>query len=306
MSGTLEQRRVVDPVLTKLARGYVNSGLVADKLFPFVSVNKEAGKIPQFTKEAFKVYTTERAIRADSNRINPSIGDSIDFVLTEHDLEYPMDYREINEEVLNLKLHATNVVTDGIRLRHEVISATAAQLAGNYESTNKVTLSGNDQWSSALSDPIANIDTARTAVRGQIAKEPNTIIISRPVFVALKNHASVTDKIKFTQHAVVTEDLLRQLLQFDNLHVASAIYETDAGVLTDVWSDTVVIAYVPPAGSARSFYEPSYGYTLQMKNYPIVDTYDEKGKVKIVRNTDLFIPKIVGADAGYIIIDTLA
>ena len=54
---------------------------VANFLFPLASVGKEGGKIPQFTKEAFKVYNTERAIRADSNRINPSVEDSIDFVL---------------------------------------------------------------------------------------------------------------------------------------------------------------------------------------------------------------------------------
>jgi hypothetical protein len=59
MPGTLELRRVVDPVLTKLARCYSNDGLVADKLFPLVTVNKEGGKIPQFTKEAFKIYSTE-------------------------------------------------------------------------------------------------------------------------------------------------------------------------------------------------------------------------------------------------------
>ncbi len=101
--GTLDKQRIVDHVLTNLARGYTNDGFVASMLFPHAQVTKEGGKIPQFTKEAFKIYNTERAIRADSNRINPSVDDSIDFVLTEHDLEYPMDYREINESVLPLK-----------------------------------------------------------------------------------------------------------------------------------------------------------------------------------------------------------
>jgi hypothetical protein len=306
MPGTLDARRIVDPVLTKLARGYSNDGYVADKLFPLIYVDKEGGKIPQFTKEAFKIYNTERAIRGDSNRINPTVNTSINFVLTEHDLEYPMDYREINEDALPLKIHATNVVTDSILLRKEKLSANIAQDTSLYASTNKVTLSSTDQFSSASSDPIATIDAARSAVRSQIAKNPNVIIMSNAVFVALKNHAAITDKVKYTQHAVITSELLRQLLQFDALYIASSVYEDESGVLQDVWNDTVVLAYVPEAKQNRSFYEPSFGYTLQMKNFPIVDTYDEKGKVKVVRNTDLFVPKIVGADAGYLIIDCLA
>jgi len=311
MPSTLAALRIVDPVLTQLARGYSNSGLVADKLFPLVSVTKEAGKIPQFTKEAFKIYNTERAIRANSNRINPTVNTSIEFVLAEHDLEYPLDYREINEDMLNLKMRATNVVTDAIALRKEKLCAEMAQNPLNFAASNKVTLAASDQFNDPTSDPITIIDSARSAVRSQIAKNPNVIVISNDVFVALKNHPSITDKVKYTQHAVITSDLLRQLLQFDALYVASSVYEDESGDLQDVWNDTVVIAYVPEARTSnalekRTFYEPSFGYTLQMKNYPLVDTYDEKGKVKVVRNTDLFVPKIVGADAGFLIIDCLA
>ena len=73
---TLQKKRVVDQVLTNIARGFVNASHVAQNLFPFVSVSKEGGKIPQFTKEAFKIYNTERAIRAKSNRINPENRDT--------------------------------------------------------------------------------------------------------------------------------------------------------------------------------------------------------------------------------------
>jgi hypothetical protein len=216
-----------------------------------------------------------------------------------------MDYREINEDALNLKMHATNVVTDAIALRKEKLCADLAQNASNYAATNKVTLAASDKFNVSTSDPIATIDSARSAVRSQIAKNPNVIVISNAVFTALKNHATITDKVKYTQHAVITAQLLRQLLQFDALYVASAVYEDNDGVLQDVWNDNVILAYVPEVKQVRSFYEPSYGYTLQMKNFPIVDTYEENGKVKIVRNTDLFVPKIVGADAGFLISDCL-
>ncbi len=125
--GTLSNKRVVDPVLTNIARGYNNAALIGTMLFPVVSVDKEGGKIPQFTKEAFKIYNTERAIRAKSNRISPEGRTSVDFVLDEHDLEYPMDYREIDEDVTPLKIYATQVVTDGIGLRLEKLIADLSQ-----------------------------------------------------------------------------------------------------------------------------------------------------------------------------------
>ncbi len=305
---TLQKKRVVDPVLTNIARGFKNASHVATNLFPIVSVNKEGGKIPQFTKEAFKIYNTERAIRAKSNRINPENRDEIDFVLTEHDLEYPIDYREQEEDILPLRLHATNVVTDGISLRLEKLAADIAQNLSTYPTGNKVTLAAGDKFTNTSSNPFTAFDTAKEAVRAKIAQRPNVCVIGASAYNALKNHPAVLDRIKYTQTAVMTTSLLKSLLDFDELYVGDSVYATDAGVFTDIWSDNVVIAYVPKVSSdvPRSYYEPAFAYTLRKKNNPVVDSYTEGGKVEIIRNTDLFVTKVVGSDAGYLINDTNA
>jgi len=122
-------------------------------------------------------------------------------------------------------------------------------------------------------------------------------------FAALKNHAKVIDRIKYTQHAIVTEELLRQLLGFDKLFVGKAVYEDDDGNLNDLFGDFFGLFYVPTSKSnvKRSYYEPSFGYTLKKKAYPFIDTFERDGKVLYVRSTDLFQAKIVGSDAGYLI-----
>lgn len=305
---TLLKKRVVDPVLTNIARGFNNASHVATKIFPIVNVNKEGGKIPQFTKEAFKIYNTERAIRAKSNRINPENRTEIDFVLTEHDLEYPMDYREQEEDILPLKLHATTVVTDGISLRLEKLAADIAQNLSTYPTGNKVTLAAGDKFTNTASNPFVIFDTAKEAVRSKIAQRPNVCVMGAKSYNALKNHPAVHERIKYTERAIVTPELLRALFDFDELYVGDSVYSTDADVFQDIWSDNVVIAYVPKANKdvPRSYYEPAFAYTLRKKNNPVVDTYSEAGKVEIVRNTDIFIPKVVGADAGYLIYDTNA
>ncbi len=302
----LSKLRVVDPVLTNLARGYSNTQYIGAMLFPIVEVDKEAGKIPQFTKEAFKIYNTERAIRAKSNRINPESRDSIDFVLTEHDLEYPMDYREIDEDIMPLKMHAANVTSEGILLKLEKNIADTVQNLSTFPSGNKVTLSSGDKFTTLTSDPFTVFDTAKEAIRQKIAKRPNVCVLGASSYRALKNHPSVIDRIKYTQHAVITPELLKNLLDFDQLYIGDAVSADDAGSFSDIWSDNVIIAYVPKVQSdiPRTIYEPAFAYTLRKKSYPLVDTYVENGKIEIVRNTDILIPKVVGAEAGYLINDT--
>jgi len=307
MPGTLAQRRIVDPVLTELARGYSNANFIANNVFPVVPVVKEAGKIPQFNKEAFKIHNTERAIRAKSNRISPEVHSSIDYVLTEHDLEYPIDYRELEEDILPLKMHATNTVSEGIALRHEKICADILQDAANYPAGSKITLAAADQFSDPTSDPIGTIDDAKNAVRQRIAKNPNVLVLGAATFTALKNHPAITDKIKFTQHAIVTPELLKTLLGFDQLLIGQAVYENAPDQLSDLWNDFAGLYYVPQVSKEhRSYYEPSFGYTLRKSKNPVIDTYEEAGKVLLIRNTDIFIPKIVGSDAGYLINDCVA
>jgi hypothetical protein len=305
---TLKKKRVVDPVLTNIARGFKNASHVAEHLFPIVPVSKEGGKIPEFTKESFKIYNTERAIRAKSNRINPESRTEIDFVLTEHDLEYPIDYREQDEDIFPSRLHATTVVTDGISLRLEKMAADVVQDLATFPTGNKVTLAAGDKFTNTSSNPFTVFEAAKEAIRGKIAQRPNVCVIGASAYSALKEHPGVLDRIKYTQSAVITPELLRQLLDFEQLYIGDSVYATDAGAFQDIWQDNVVIAYVPKANSdvPRSFYEPAFGYTLRKKNNPMVDTYTEAGKVEIIRNTDLFVSKVVGADAGYLINDTNA
>ncbi|MDG6283255.1 inorganic pyrophosphatase, partial [Glaesserella parasuis] len=51
---SLANKRIQDPILTEIAQGYQNNELVAETLMPVVEIEKEAGKIPQFGRLAFR------------------------------------------------------------------------------------------------------------------------------------------------------------------------------------------------------------------------------------------------------------
>jgi hypothetical protein len=308
--GRLGQLRIVDPVLTQIARGYTNPELIADALFPVVgNLAKESGKYPQFGKEAFKIYATERALRARSNRINPEGITVLDFVMDEHDLEYPIDYREDQEAVFPLQAHATNTVTRAIQLRREKMAADLAQNPANY-GANTIALSGTSCFTDYVnSDPIGVIETGKEAIRSQTAQYPNTMVMGASTFMALKNHTKLIDRIKYSMKGVVTLDLMKELFDVPNIVVGRAVYATDAGAFTDIWGDNVILAYVPTAqpNMERDMYEPSYGYTFRKQGEPSVDRYVESGgKLEVVRSTDIFTVKLPGAEAGYLISNTNA
>lgn len=304
--GRLSNIRMVDPVLTNLALGYSNNAFVGEHLMPFVPVDKEANKLPKFGKEAFKIYSTERALRAKSNRINPEGVTLVDLNTDEHDLEYPIDYREDAESAFPMQSHATYVVTEGIALRREKMIADMAQNAANYAASNKITLAGTSQFTHASSDPIGVIEDGKEAVRAKIGKRPNTMIIGAAALKPLKFHAGLIDKIKYTQTGAIRLAQLRELFEIENILVGEAVYASDANAFGDIWGDNIVLAYVPTqrAGVERNLMEPSYGYTPRRKGNPQVDVRTEDGKVELVRNTDNFRPYIVGAEAGYLIADT--
>lgn len=308
MADRLANLRVVDPVLTELARGYSNTELVGDALMPIAMMEKEAGKIPQFGKEAFKLYNTERAIRARSNRVSPEAIGTIDVALDEHDLEYPIDYREDQEAMFPLQSHAATVTKSGVMLRREKMIADLCQTAGNYPAGSKVTLAGTSQFSNAASDPVAVIEAAKEAVRGKIAHRPNTMVMGAATFSVLKTNPKMVESIKYSMKGIITLDLMKELFGIANIVVGEAVWSSDTGTFADIWGDNVILAYVPgvQSNAERSLYEPSFGYTLRKRGQPMVDTYTEGNKLQLIRYTDIFKPVMVGAEAGYLISDTNA
>lgn len=305
----LGELRVVDPVLTNLVRGYSNADFVGEALFPIVNVAKEAGKVPLFSKDAFKVFVTERAIRANSNKIQPEARTTVDYVCEEHDAGYPMDYREIQEDNFPLEKYAAFRAQAAVMLRHEKKCADLAIATGTYTNSNYATLTSTDQWTHADSKPLTHISTGIEKIRSLTGKRPNVMLMGAAAFKTLKDHSTIQDRIKYSQLGVATPELIAQITGIRKVVIGDGVYSNDGmTTLYDIWGDNVILAYVAPAqGGENSMYEPSFGYTLRKSGFPEIDKYDEEGgKIQIVRSTDIFIPKVVGNDAAYLINDVNA
>ena len=304
MADRLKQVRVVDPVLTNLARGYRNAQFIGEALFPIAFMDKEAGVIPLFGKEAFELYDTERALRAQSNIMNPDDVGGLDVVLREYDIAYPVDYREQNEAMFDAQARASRRVVDVIDLRREVACAKLAQSPSTYLSGAKVTLAGNSQWSNGGGDPIQDIERGKEVIRSRIGVRPNTITMGASAYASLKFHPKLQEALGSNERKLITVEHLKALFGINDIHIGEALANTNS--VGDIWTDTLQLAYVakPQGGSQTNYKDPSFGYTLRRKGMPEIDTYDDAGgKLHYVRNTDIYKPVVVGADAGYLISD---
>jgi len=303
--GRLEDLRI-NAYLSEVARGYTNSAFIAEALFPTIESELEKVDIFEFNKEAFQVYNTERAIRADSNVISPKGFGKKTATLTEHDLAYPLDYREEEEsKKVKLQLHATNVVTEGLRLKQEKLCAELVQNPANYPTGNKIALSGTSKFTDEdNSNPIDVIENAKDAIAGKIAQEPNTMVIGHDSWKSLKKHPLIKKLISDNQNKIVTVNFLKEIFEIPNIVIGRSVFVDGAGNFTKVWEDNIVLAYVPQLTS-RTEYDPSFAYLVKKKNSLNIDEYRKEGnKVRYIRATDIYTPFMVGPDAGYLISDT--
>lgn len=299
--GRLEELRV-NAYLSKVARGYTNSAFIAENLFPVIDSELEKVDIFEFNKEAFQVYDTERGIRANSNVISPKGFNKKTTTLTEHDLAYPIDYREEEEsKVVKLQLHATNVVTEGLKLKHEKQCADLVQNVENYDTGNKIILSGTDAFSDGSSDPEGVVDDAKNAIAGKIAQEPNTMVMGYDAFKNLKKHPKLRELVSSSKTRIITLELMKEIFDIENIFVGKSVFVNEKNEFVRVWENNIVLAYVPKLDS-RTEYDPSFAYTVKKKDSLKIDEYTKEGnKVKYIRATDIYTPFLVGADAGYLI-----
>ena len=302
---TPSQARVIDPVLTEVARGYRNADFSGMSLFPRVPVTRRGGKVLQFGKEAFQTYNTLRAPGGQVPRVSFGYF-GVPFALEQHALEAQVP-NELRDEAATVpgidlaRIHINNV-QDIIALRADVAQAELALNPLNYPVGHSIALAGANRFSSATANPSTAIEVGKEAIRSKIGRYPNVALIGAPVMAALRHQPLILDRTKYTSRDSATPELLAALWGIPNVLVGGSIRADDSGVFADVWGKNVVLAYVE-TGSLASMGTPSYGYTYQLSGYPVVEVPYEDRSVKswIYPVTDEMAPVLAGPDAGYLI-----
>lgn len=292
-----------DPLLSNISVRYTNAEFIADSVAPIVTVPKRSGVYFTYNKENLRPpVSTARADFARANRADYDMTQTPYGPLLERSLEIgiPKDELEEAQQPADLRVDAALTVTEKVMLEKEVGLAT--YLASTSNITNNTTLSGTSQWSDqANSVPFTNVQTWRSSM---IAKTviPNSAVMGQQVWDILKNHPDLLERVKYSQLAVLTTDLLCTLFEVGQVFIGRAVQNTVVEGQTDatsfVWGKNFQLLHIAPQPGIRTL-SAIYHLTLEGARY--IDRWEElERKAEFIRFNDYYSRQVVAQEAIYL------
>lgn len=301
----------IDRPLSNLVIGFEPQGTIVQNFLPIVNVGKQSDLYFKYDKgDFFRIPdSTKRAPRTKGRTVSFNVS-SDSYYATNYALVDEMDYETLVNQDDPLALEAKSARNLFNILNLDMENRVAGDLTtGSNVGSHAAVSSKWDSSTAGTSDPFADIQTAKSAIRSTTGLEPNTIIFGQEVYNALLRHADILDRIKYVQRGVVTADLLASLFDVQNVYVGSSIKNTGAENLSDSFSDvwgknTVIGRFSPPETDGK---DPSlmYGFrwTNPMFGTPMaVESWDDPdhGNFKNLRVQYYQDEKITAPELGYL------
>jgi hypothetical protein len=297
-----------DGLLTKVSIAYKNGNFVASRVFPEVPVDAQSGKYLKAGKHHLRPAQDLRAPGAVANEIEWQLSSDLYFcdghaektVIPDEwrgnglDLDTTGTENLTQHQDLNADVNLFNIVTAGL----VAVDVTAAGKAFDNDAN----------------DPIAYLQDARNTKAKTMGVAPNVLLLSKPVFTAIKRNANVASRITGAADlasANVTAVQLAGLLELDEVIVAETTQLTsnegaaDAGDF--IWGKYGLLFYRPrtPAQGVLSL-----GYTLTwrvgMKGRAVRKYRIEERTADAIESQRYYDHKIVAEDAGVLLSNCIA
>jgi hypothetical protein len=308
----MKSSATANPVMTGIAAKFMqdSNGFVGRRLFPIFNAGLQSAAYYVFDKANLLNFpqNIQRAPGTGYSRSLMKLSDDT-FNCREYGHEEPVDdgEREKYGIALDADAAATRRATNVIMCNHEIRVKTKATAAGVPTSTPGT------KWDQANSDPVGDVDVAKGTILQGCGMPANTMLINWDNFRILKEHAKVTDKIKYTQKGIVTLDMLAGVFGVENMLLAYTVQNTanEGQAITPsfIWGDAVILAHVE---AAQDLMSPNFGRTFAWTKFTgqdgvLVDTYrEDKVKSDVHRAVQWTDEKMVGTDCGFYLSNTLA
>jgi len=334
---TSDKFRPVDPVLDKIFAGLANapSKFIADTVLPVIadgssaksgSENFSTGTIQRVSQDGLFGDLSLSNERNPGSTFNRSKGvqlDPLTYSTQYYGLESLVDLDEEARAQLGgrmgLKQLAMAPVVTTLKVEKEIRVAAFFQTAANWNDT--VTLAGANQWDTATSDPIGDIDAGVEAV-GAWGPDADTIIFDRESASSLRKNPIFLQFLGDQLNRQIVNDatIASLMMQHWGLKAifAKARKKTSLDApgdttptLANIWTDTVWIGAlgganaVPLGGGAIKVDGIAAGRVVesgwQMREY---DAPERKSVVQQIDYSEVDVAIL--AELGYTIVDTTA
>jgi hypothetical protein len=262
--------------LTQIAMAVKPQGMIADQVLPRVRVPGEQFKYTKFTTaEAFQIQDTAigRASAAHEVEFTSELADGstkdwgLDDFVPQKDMDTARD-QQIGYDPMAVASENTALLVD---LAREKRVADLIFSLATYDASLRTTLSGNDQWSHASSDPVAAIDNAAESM----LVRPNVLVLGRRTWKHLRKNQKLVaavlarDGVGAAQAAAgrLTLAAVADLLELDAIYVGLALYNTakpgQTASYSRLWGNHASLLHINRSVTNAQAALPTFGFTAE-------------------------------------------
>lgn len=317
----------VDALLTEVSVAFLQdpAGFVARRVFPSVDVEHQTDIYPFYPRRDWH--------RREARRRAPGTESAGSGWRTDNTRTYRCDVFAVHKDVgpqeranqtkpYNLDREAVEWITQQLLMELEAQWAASFFTAGLWG----LDLAGVPgapaggqfrQWDQAAATPVTDIQGQIVRIASLTGRRPNKLVLSPRAFNALRNHATLLDRIVQTQRGIVTEDIIASLCGLDEVLVAWGIQDTSAeGAAADltnfILGNHAMLTYAAPRPGLMT---PSGGYTFNWSG--LLGANAQGGRVNRIQMPWLglgteriegemaFDPVIVAPELGMMFIDAI-
>ncbi len=295
----------ISAALSNLAVQYKNENFIFGSVFKDLPVTKESDNYWIWGND-FKIPETLRANGAMSNRVSMGYSTS-SYAVNEHALNDVITDRDRANAVspINLDADMTENLTDKIMNRMEYEGAKLLFTTTNW-STNE-TLVSTTSWKGHTTTAIFDLKvaTGTAAILQASGKMANTLVIGYAVLEGLKYNVNIFDRIKYSERAIVTEQLIAAMCDLQNVYVGKAIYdqgkEGATASITFTWGSDAFLGYFDPApGIKKATAALNFRVGWKGNPYRVKKWREEDIEGDIIEVQTMCAPRAVATSCGYL------
>jgi len=258
----------INPDLVAVVMGYEDEDLIGQRLAPIVPVGAEEYEYYRWDlTEGLRVPEQKVGRRSSPNEVTFN-AEEVTGKCEDYGLDSPIPQKDIDNapEGMDPVARATRGIADYILKGHEVRVSALATDTAQYDASNKLILSGTDQWSDQTnSNPVDDIETAIDAM----PMHPNVAAMGHEVWQQLKKHPDVLAAVeKKDEGGRATKEEFADLFELDEVLVGdSRIVSSTKGqptTLSRTWGKDFVLSYRDDvADPIRDGSRPTHMFTEQ-------------------------------------------
>lgn len=318
----------VSAALTQISVAYLQSetNYIADKVFPILPVVHQTDQYFVFSKDDY--FRDEAQLRADATE---SAGSGYNLSTKSYNAQEWGIHKDIGDQTrrnadpaVDIDVATTKWCMQKMLIRRDGFFASTFMVNGVWGTSVAGVASGGvpgtgstPYWSDdANGDPFTDIEVGQTTILQNTGYLPNKLVVSWPVYQALRKHPLVIDRIKYTMgggamSANITPALLASAFDVEEVLVARAVYNsspegTASAVYNFIVGKVALLCYAAPS---PGLWTPTAGYTFAWQGFTGLNNLGVRilqipmpwlGASTVRTDASMaFDMEIVGSDLGY-------